>query len=110
MNTPPLTFSRKWNRSIKSSRLRLQSFKWLSRENVVMHVSTKGCASRMGLRRALGHTAKKTGHFERQLPIENYSDADLDSPFSHLRFNTLRSGKILRFEKNGNLIRGEPWW
>lgn len=105
MPTPPLLFSRKWKNEVHKLKVPFHAFRWMSRENVVMHVSTKRTPGVMPIRAAIGHFNSNPSH--NRLPIKVYSDADVDSPFSHLRFNTLRNGKILRFEKNGNLIRGK---
>jgi hypothetical protein len=100
---PPVFFSRKWQ-SIKDT-LHCPGLRWVDRENVVMHVSMKSQSARNYLRVATGadtHGCQKPHVLSRAV----WSGADLDSPFRHLRYNTRHNGKILKFEKNNNIIRG----
>lgn len=102
---PPLFFSRRWKRDMLHKKPNLDGLAWIDRENVVMHISMKQLTTRSFLRVATGAHSKfkKTN---RKYDMKTLSGADLDSPFSHLRINTERDGKILKFEKNQNLIRG----
>lgn len=102
---PPLFFSRKWNRELTQKNPNLNGIAWIDRENVVMHISMKQLTTRSFLRVATGAHSKfkKT---KSKYNLKTLSGADLDSPFSHLRINTEKDGKILKFEKNQNLIRG----
>lgn len=114
---PPLFFSRKWNnlvaqrpRTLNNNKV-FKNIKFISRENVVMHISMKPNCYKNCVRMALGcKPIIKAGTGSSLIPKNNhklaiYSGADLDSPFSHQRFNTGPHGKILHFSKNQNLIR-----
>lgn len=83
MAPPEFMFKRAFQRlDVDKSRI-----SYLSRENVVMHVATAPVSSRpSALRVALGTAFFKTNR-PRPPPIQSLSSADLDSPFSHLRFN-----------------------
>lgn len=94
MAPPQFLFKRAFDRlNVDRSRIR-----YMSRENVVMHVATAPVSSRPSpLRVALGTAFFKTS---RPPPptLQSLSSADLDSPFSHLRFNS-GLGRILFFKK-----------
>lgn len=74
---------------------------YLSRENVVMHVSTTPKLTRSFLRAALGQklvdssdaaaSITKTG----DLPLSTFTIADHDSPFAHMRITTPDDGKVM---------------
>ena len=105
---PPLFFSRKWKHELIKTKINCDGLAWIDRENVVMHIAMKPLSHRSFLRTATGSYEKKKCENRRTFSLQTYSGADLDSPFSHLRFNTKNDGKILKFEKNRNLIRGTP--
>lgn len=73
---------------------------YLSRENVVMHVSSKPDPKRSLMRIALGQSfdpppdaassITQTGN----LPLKTFTIADHDSPFSHMRITTPNDGKV----------------
>lgn len=104
---PPLFFSRKWHKELSKNKIKFSGISWVDRENVVMHISMKQLTDRSFVRVATGAHTKHNRLASRRNILKTLSGADLDSPFSHLRFNTQRDGKILKFEKNQNLIRGK---
>ena len=76
---------------------------YLSRENVVMHVSSRPHPNRSLLRTAFGQdmsdtidaasSITQTGN----LPLKTFTIADHDSPFSHMRISTPNDGKVDTF-------------
>jgi len=124
MGVPPLFFSRRWeklvgNKGKDAKEGAFPNIRFISRENVVMHISMKSSPCKNNLRMALGcipiikspigsgKAANKERNPKRRTraSLAIYSGADLDSAFSHLRFNAGPHGKILHFSKNQNLIR-----
>lgn len=77
--------------------------KYLTRENVVMHISTRAIAKRSTLRYAFGHpqgiepTAEESQTKTNRLPLKTFSIADKNSPFSHMRVSTPDDGKVRLF-------------
>lgn len=93
MAPPQFLFKRAFDRlDVDKSRI-----KYLSRENVVMHVATAPVKRPSFLGVALGTRYFKTKR-PPPPPLQSLSSADLDSPFSHLRFNS-GTGRILFFRK-----------